>query len=120
MTKPPTAPQARAQTLRQAIMEALRAGEHDALALSARVGLSEKQVAEHLLHIDRSLRRTGERLRVAPARCIPCGFVFRKRDRLTRPSACPVCGEKRVEAQRFSITGTDPHSPEEDTDPEVP
>ena len=100
-------------------MEALRAGERDALGLSAQVGLSEKEVAEHLLHIDRSLRHTGERLRVVPARCIPCGFVFRKRDRLTRPSACPVFGGKRVEAQRFSIAGGD-HTLEEDVDREVP
>jgi predicted Zn-ribbon and HTH transcriptional regulator len=109
MTKPPAPLQPRTQTLRQALYETLRHGEHDALALSAQVGLSEKQVAEHLLHLERSLRRSQERLRVVPARCVACGFVFRKRDRLTRPSACPVCGEKRIEAQRFSIRAADPH-----------
>jgi predicted Zn-ribbon and HTH transcriptional regulator len=55
------------------------------------VGIPEKQVDDHLAHVARSLRPTTERLRMKPARCLRCGFVFRKRDRLDRPSACPVC-----------------------------
>lgn len=90
-------------TLRTALREALRAGPLTARELSARVRIPEKQVAGHLEHLGRSLRAAGERLHVEPARCLDCGFVFRKRDRLTRPSRCPVCRGERLDAPRFAI-----------------
>ncbi len=92
-------------TLRAALRDALRAGPLTAHELSARVRIPEKQVAEHLEHLGRSLRAGSERLHVEPARCLDCGFVFRKRDRLTRPSRCPVCRGERVDAPRFAILG---------------
>jgi hypothetical protein len=32
-----------------------------------------------------------------------CGFVFRKRDRLNRPSACPVCRGQHLGPPRFAV-----------------
>ncbi len=93
----------REATVRSALRAALGAGPRTARELSAAVGVPEKQVAAHLEHLARSLRAAGERLRVEPARCGDCGFRFRKRDRLSRPSRCPVCRGERVEAPRFAI-----------------
>ncbi|MGH7268258.1 MAG: transcriptional regulator [Candidatus Rokuibacteriota bacterium] len=100
---PPPPPESQA-TVRAALRHALRAGPRTAHELSARVRIAEKQVAGHLEHLARSLRAGGERLRVEPARCLDCGFVFRKRDRLSRPSRCPVCRSERLDGPRFSIT----------------
>ena len=91
--------------MRAALREALRAGPLTARELSARVGVPEKQVAGHLEHLGRSLKAAGERLRVKPACCLDCGFVFRKRDRLSRPSRCPVCRSEHLDAPRFAIVG---------------
>ena len=93
----------RQATVRAALYQALRAGPLTARELSARVGVPEKQVAGHLEHLGRSLKAGGERLRVEPPRCLACGFLFRKRDRLSRPSRCPVCRGERLEAPRFSL-----------------
>ncbi|HEV8309651.1 MAG TPA: transcriptional regulator [Methylomirabilota bacterium] len=90
-------------TVRSALRDALRTGSLTARELSARVGIPEKQVAGHLEHLDRSLRAAGERLHVEPACCLDCGFVFRKRDRLSRPSRCPVCRSEHLDGPRFAI-----------------
>jgi predicted Zn-ribbon and HTH transcriptional regulator len=99
-------PAERSLTIRDAILRALREGPRTAHELSGLVGIAEKQVADHLAHVARSLRPTGERLRVEPARCLGCGFVFRKRDRLDRPSACPVCRGQHLEPPRFAVGRT--------------
>jgi hypothetical protein len=90
-------------TVRAALRDALRGGSLTARELSAGVGLPEREVAGHLEHLGRSLRSGEERLAVQPSRCLDCGFVFRRRERLTRPSRCPVCRGERVEAPRFAI-----------------
>jgi predicted Zn-ribbon and HTH transcriptional regulator len=96
-------PAERSVTVRDALLRHLREGPRTARELSGLVGIPEKQVADHLAHVARSLRSTAERLRVEPARCLGCGFVFRKRDRLDRPSACPVCRGQRLGPPRFGV-----------------
>lgn len=98
-------PAERHATIRAALGDALRAGPLGAHELSARVGIPEKEVAGHLEHLGRSLRQRGERLVVEPAQCPGCGFVFKDRARLSRPSRCPACKGERVSAARFSIAG---------------
>jgi predicted Zn-ribbon and HTH transcriptional regulator len=99
----PAGPEERQATVRAALRLALRAGPRTARELSGAVGVPEKQVAAHLEHLARSLKAAGERLRVEPARCQDCGFTFRKRDRLSRPSRCPVCRSERLDAPRFAV-----------------
>jgi predicted Zn-ribbon and HTH transcriptional regulator len=94
---------ARAETARQAIGEALRAELLTAHELSHVAGVPEREVVGHLEHLERSLRARGEHLVVEPARCEACGFAFKKRDRLARPSRCPVCKEDRIVGPRFTL-----------------
>jgi len=96
-------PAERSITVRAALLRHLREAPRTAHELSGLVGIPEKQVADHLAHVARSLRPTGERLRVEPAQCLACGFVFRKRDRLDRPSACPVCRSQHLGPPRFAV-----------------
>ena len=105
--RPPTPPPARALTVREALRRALLEGFATAKELSARVGVRERDVAEHLAHLERSLQAKGERLVVDPARCLACEHVFRKRERLSRPSACPRCRSTRIDPPAFRIAAPD-------------
>ncbi len=101
--RPERAPAERRATVRSELVRHLRAGPLTARELSGRVGVAERAVAEHLAHVARSLRAAGERLHVEPARCLECGFVFRKRERLGKPSACPACRSQHVAPPRFRV-----------------
>ena len=93
----------RHETVRSALRQVLRERPLTAREISARVGISEKEVSGHLEHVARSLRHSSERLRVEPAQCLACAFVFKERTRLTKPSKCPVCRSERVDPPRFVI-----------------
>lgn len=93
----------RHETVRSALRQVLREGPLAARELSVRVGISEKDVCGHLEHLTRSLRHSGERLRVEPAECLACGFIFKERTRLRKPSKCPACRSQRLDPPRFVV-----------------
>lgn len=94
---------ARAETVRRGIRAVLERGPATARTLSREVGISERDVAGHLEHLRRTLRREGRRLEVEPASCLRCGFRFEKRARITRPGRCPRCGGERISLPVFHI-----------------
>ena len=89
-------------TLRQALKEELREGPLSALELSRRLSLPEKEVLDHLAHIARA-PGPDCRLVITPAVCKHCGFTFKKRDRLTTPSRCPLCRHESIRRPRFKL-----------------
>jgi transcriptional regulator len=100
-------PAARGETLRETLRRVLAEGPATARDLSAAAGIREKDVAEHLAHLARSLAHRGERLAVEPAACLACGFRFAERARLTRPGACPSCRSTRIDPPVFRIERTE-------------
>jgi predicted Zn-ribbon and HTH transcriptional regulator len=96
-------PAARGETVRETLRKALREAPATARDLSAVAGVREKDVAEHLGHLARSLPHDGERLVVEPASCVACGYRFSDRGRLTRPGACPSCRSTRIDPPVFRI-----------------
>ena len=90
------------QRLREALIGSAPKTARD---LSRELSLSEKEVAMALEKLGRSLERGPLRLRVEPARCVACGFEFRDRSRVSRPSRCPECRAERIAPARFSIEG---------------
>lgn len=94
---------ARTETARQALRDALRDGPLTAHELSARAGIAERDIVGHLEHLERTAKAQGDAFMVEPARCDECGFVFKKRDRLGRPSRCPVCRSNHVVPPRFRM-----------------
>lgn len=94
---------ARGETIRESLRRELRAEPATAHDLSRAVGIPEHDVADHLEHLARSLRRSGERLDVEASQCLDCGYVFADRKRLTRPGRCPECRSPRITLPVFRI-----------------
>jgi predicted Zn-ribbon and HTH transcriptional regulator len=101
----PVRPDLRDLTLRHALRDALVEGPATARDLSRIVGIPERSVAEHLAHLERSLRHEGKRIEVAAPACLDCEFVFvhRDRHRYSRPGRCPRCHGRRITLPRFWI-----------------
>lgn len=89
-------------TLRQMIKVLLLAETLSSLELSQRLSLSEKEVLDHLPHIARA-PGPGYRFQMTPAVCKNCGFAFKKRERLTIPSRCPICQHESMRRPRFAL-----------------
>lgn len=101
----PFVPVERHETTRLEIITVLEEGAFSARDISARVHISEKEVYGHLEHIHKTLERARRHLVVTPAECTQCGFVFKKRGRLTRPGKCPVCKGEHIREPLFEAAG---------------
>jgi predicted Zn-ribbon and HTH transcriptional regulator len=102
--KEPFVPVERHETVRREILAVLQDQTLSAKEISGEVHISEKDVFEHLAHIERSAHATGHQLTVIPAECLKCGFVFRKRERLKKPGRCPVCKGEQIQEPLFLIS----------------
>jgi transcriptional regulator len=98
--KLPSTPADRHDTLRHEIIALLGAETLTTREISELVGISEKEVLEHLEHVRIALHGG---LVMTPALCMACGFTFRKRERLKGPGRCPVCKSEHIAEPRFSI-----------------
>lgn len=92
-----------AQTPREALRDLLLEQTCTLREASRALRLSEREVADHLAHLDKSARARGDRLVQDAPRCLACGFVFDARSRAKRPSKCPQCRGGRISQPRFSI-----------------
>jgi hypothetical protein len=77
--------------------------QHSARDLSVALKIREKEVYDHLSHIKRSLSSQKMALRVQPAQCLECQYVFADRARLTKPGRCPRCKGSHIEDPTYSI-----------------
>jgi len=91
-------------TTRQQLMALLTQHSFTARDLASHVHLAERLVEDHLAHIIRSLERsTSQQFVMEEPECQDCGFAFRNRTRLKRPSRCPSCRSEAITSPRFSI-----------------
>ncbi len=105
-------------TVRKMILDILHEQDITARQLAERLGLKEREVLEHLQHVQRSLGK-GAKLIVDPARCLHCDFIFKNRDRLSKPGRCPKCRSENVAPPIFGVrTSNRPAqtTPEDDHD----
>lgn len=98
--KQPKEPPLRDKTLRKQIADIISDGWWGAKDISSSLGISEKEVYEHLLHIAHN-----KGFLVEPPVCKRCGFVFKKRERLKKPSKCPICKGQWISEPLFSLKG---------------
>lgn len=104
--KEPFIPRERQETIRQKIISVLEGQTFSAKEISSEVMVSEKEVYEHLEHIQKTLNKRERNLIITPAQCKKCSFVFRKREKLKKPSRCPVCRGEFIREQLFLIKKT--------------
>ncbi len=103
--KKPFIPVERHETIRQKIAAVLEGRTLSAKEISAEVKASEREVYDHLEHIQRTVNKKEHNFMVTPAECRKCGFVFKKRNRLKKPGKCPVCNSELIQEPLFSING---------------
>jgi len=91
-------------TIRQDLIELLKEETLDAKEISGLLSIREKEVYDHLEHIDRSISTEGHhRLIINPCRCLACGYQFKERRRFTRPCKCPKCRNTRITPPSYHI-----------------
>lgn len=88
-------------TRRQEIISLLEKEEHSAQGLANHFRMELKFIVEDLAHIKRSVK--PRKLVITPAQCKGCGFVFKERSRIKRPSRCPQCKHERIQESLFRI-----------------
>jgi predicted Zn-ribbon and HTH transcriptional regulator len=102
-SKKPAIPKERQETIRQQIHSILGGQALSAKEISAHISVSEKEVYEHLDHIQKTVNKSGFTLIITPAECRKCGFVFRKREKMKKPGKCPICRGESIKEPLFSI-----------------
>lgn len=90
-------------TIRQDIIVLLGEEELNAIGISQRFSIREKDVYDHLMHINKSAKSQGKVLRVTPYKCLTCGYVFKGRTQLKRPGRCPSCKECHIRMATYFI-----------------
>lgn len=93
----------RKHTIRQEIIKLLSKGPATIRDISQSVSIMEKEVFEHLISAEKSLKRQNKKLLVEPFRCLSCGFVFKERKKFKKPGKCPNCKNGRIESALFRI-----------------
>ena len=92
------------RTPRQRIKDLLFVTPLSARRIAEIVGMSERQVEDHLPHIVKTVEQERTlKFILDPSTCKDCEFVFRDRHRFTRPSRCPRCRSEAITDPRYSI-----------------
>ena len=92
-------------TRREEIIEILKKQEISAQELANMFRVIVKEIEEDLQHIAKSVRPDFE-LVMYPAACKNCGFVFKERSRIKKPSRCPKCKKEAIEFPKFRIVAS--------------
>jgi len=90
-------------TIRKQIATVLAYSPLNSIEISQVLGISEKDVLDHLPHIAKSVRAEKKKFLIKQPVCIECGFDFKKRNRFTRPGRCPHCRGTRIKRPVYEI-----------------
>jgi len=89
-------------TRRTEIIEMLKKEAISAQELANIYKITAKEIEEDLQHIAKSVRPDFE-LVMYPAKCQHCGFIFKERSRIKKPSRCPKCKKESIDPPLFKI-----------------
>jgi hypothetical protein len=90
-------------TRRKEMIELLRKQPMTMHELARTFRAETKEILVDLEHIAYTVKPT-ERLVMNPATCRSCGFIFRTREKRSKPSKCPACKREKITEPIFSIT----------------
>lgn len=88
------------KTRRERLQELLEKGEYTVEHLARFLDTPVRNVVDDLEHVKRS---AGDRFEMIPPECEGCGFVFRDRTKVKRPSRCPKCRDERIDGPWFTV-----------------
>jgi transcriptional regulator len=92
------------RTLRQQVKDLLMATPLSSRQLAKIVGIPEREVEDHISHIIKSVAQARSlSFILEPSKCRHCGFTFRDRSKITRPSRCPRCHSEDITEPQYSI-----------------
>lgn len=93
------------QTPRRRIIDLLTGTLLSSHQLAHLLGMPERHVEDHLTHVVKTLARDPARtFLLEPSTCQDCGYAFRDRTKLTRPSRCPNCRSEAITSPRYGIS----------------
>jgi hypothetical protein len=98
MKKREAIPRERSETVRQELKRLLENKELSVGELSKTVRKSEKEVYDHLRH----LQEAGV-LKITAAACGGCGYAFDRRAKVTKPGKCPKCKGTFIKEPLFFV-----------------
>ncbi len=87
---------------RKELIELLKKETSTVSELARRFEVKPKDIEEELEHIRKSIKKEGLTLKITPAQCRKCGFVF-NRDKLDKPGKCPKCKGTWIKEPEFRI-----------------
>ncbi len=96
-------PVGRQETIRQHIISVITGEPLTAMEISGMVKIREKEVNDHLYHIQKTFHNGPLKLIITPPECKKCGFVFKKREKLKKPGKCPLCRHEAIQEPLFLI-----------------
>ena len=76
----------RMETIRQQVIRILQDGFFDVRQLSQELGIMEKEVYNHLEHIQLTLKSLNKKLVIKQASCLSCNYVFKDRKKQPLPA----------------------------------
>ncbi|MBS3102003.1 transcriptional regulator [Candidatus Woesearchaeota archaeon] len=88
-------------TRREEIIEILSKEEKSAQELANYFQIELSEIIQDLEHIKYSIK--PRKLAMKHALCKKCGFVFKERSKVKKPSKCPRCKSEWITPQVFSI-----------------
>jgi predicted Zn-ribbon and HTH transcriptional regulator len=89
-------------TVRKAIIALLSEKKMSLRDIALYFRITPKEVSEDLLHIGQSTYPKQE-LRMEIPVCRTCGYMFKDRKKITRPSRCPKCKKEAITEPKFWI-----------------
>ena len=92
---------------RKDLLEMLRSAPRSVADIAAQLELEPRDVEDDLRHLLKSVRHTGYRVTIIPARCRHCGFIFNA-DKLHKPGKCPFCRETWISQPLIHIEAPAP------------
>lgn len=98
MKKQYEVPEERTETIIQELLRLLEGRDIALGELSKKIGKSEKEINGYL----EQLQKIG-RLRIIPAKCGKCSFVFDTRNKTRKPGKCPKCKSTYIEQPLFTV-----------------
>jgi len=88
-------------TRREEIIKLLEERELSLQSIANKFCVDLKEILEDLEHVEKSIR--PKKLKRRHAECKNCGFVFKERSKIKKPSKCPRCKKEWIQPAVFRI-----------------